>query len=149
MKPEGKIARCAGCGTSNPTETHTPGEELRCVKCGDRLLPAAALVHPVAVSDRSFKAEVVEHPEPVLVDCWAEWCASCSAISRIMEHLVKKYAGRIKIAKLNVDRNPEVAVEYGILSLPTLLFFKAGEKKAALAGEVSEEEIVSWIDDHL
>ncbi len=146
MKPEAITIECDGCGTRNSIQKNRTGKGSSCIQCGGSLQFPTLLDYPVMVTDQSFKEEVLAHQGPVLVDCWAEWCAPCSAASRIMEQLAKTYAGRIKIAKLNVDQNPETASDYGILSLPTLLFFNPGEKTDVLAGEATETEIIGWLD---
>ena len=144
MKSESTFVQCSGCGTANPVQKGDG--EGECIRCGGTLSHAIRLDRPVALTDLTFADEVLAHPGPVLVDCWAEWCAPCGAASRIMDRLAGSYAGRVKIAKLNVDQNPEAAVDYDILSLPTLLLFKAGRLTDVLAGEKTQEEIVSWID---
>ena len=83
-----------------------------------------AIVH---VNDNNFKKEVLEDAVPVLVDFYADWCGPCKMVAPIIEELGKEYAGKIKVAKIDVEQAPGVASEYGVMSIPTLLFFKDGK----------------------
>ena len=83
--------------------------------------------HPVTVSEDTFRSEVLEARLPVLVDFWAEWCGPCRAIAPILEDLATQYAGRVKVAKVDVDAEPGLAGQYGIRSIPTLLAFEHGD----------------------
>jgi thioredoxin 1 len=83
--------------------------------------------HPVDISDDSFRQEVLESDQPVLVDFWAEWCGPCKMIAPVVEELAHEYDGRVKFAKVNIDFSPKTAVEYGIRGIPTLLIFKGGD----------------------
>jgi len=83
--------------------------------------------HPVDISDDSFRQEVLESDQPVLVDFWAEWCGPCKMIAPVVEELAHEYDGKVKFAKVNIDFSPKTAVEYGIRGIPTLLIFKGGD----------------------
>jgi thioredoxin 1 len=83
--------------------------------------------HPVDISDDSFRQEVLESDQPVLVDFWAEWCGPCKMIAPVVEELAHEYDARVKFAKVNIDFSPKTAVEYGIRGIPTLLIFKGGD----------------------
>jgi thioredoxin 1 len=83
--------------------------------------------HPIAVTDNDFAQEVLHSDTPVLVDFWAEWCAPCRALGPIIESLSADYAGRVKVAKLDVDANQQVAMQYGIRSIPTVMVFDKGQ----------------------
>lgn len=94
------------------------------------------MAHPITVSDDTFDEEVVNSDVPVLVDFWAEWCAPCKMIAPIVEQLADEYDGKVKVAKLDVDSNPKVAMTFGIRSIPTLLIFKGGSPVDQVVGAV-------------
>ncbi|MBU6468310.1 MAG: thioredoxin TrxA [Betaproteobacteria bacterium] len=103
----------------------------------------------IHVSDRSFDADVLQASTPVLLDFWAEWCGPCKLIAPILEDIAKDYAGRLKIAKLNVDDNPETSRKFGIRGIPTLLLFKNGNVEATKVGALSKSQLSAFIDSHL
>lgn len=93
------------------------------------------------VSDASFDSEVLQSEMPVLVDFWAVWCGPCKMIGPIVDQVAESYAGRLKVAKVNVDQNGAVPGRYGIRGIPTLLFFKGGKVADQIVGYVSREVI--------
>ena len=101
------------------------------------------------VSDASFKSEVLESPTPVLVDYWAEWCGPCKMIAPILEEIAKDYAGKLKVAKLNIDDNQKTPGEYGIRGIPTLILFKGGNAEATKVGALSKSQLTAFIDSNL
>ncbi len=88
----------------------------------------------VAITESNFENEVLKAKTPVLADFWAEWCAPCRAVAPILDELAGKYQGRITVAKVNVDENPNIAARFGILNIPTLIFFKSGEEVDRVIG---------------
>jgi thioredoxin 2 len=112
-----------------------------CGKCREPLVTTQQKTIPVEVTDNSFAREVLMPDTSVLVDCWAPWCNPCRTLSPIIDELASDYANGVKVAKLNVDENPVTASQYGIRSIPTMLFFKEGKLVERLVGAQSKEEI--------
>jgi thioredoxin 1 len=103
----------------------------------------------VHVTDDSFESEVLQSAEPVLVDYWAEWCGPCKMIAPVLDEIAGEYEGRVKIAKLNIDDNPNTPPRYGIRGIPTLMLFKDGEVEATKVGAVSKSQLTAFIDTNL
>jgi thioredoxin 1 len=101
------------------------------------------------VSDSTFDAEVLQSQLPVLVDYWAEWCGPCRMIAPILDEVAKEYAGRLTVAKLNVDENQQTPQKFGIRGIPTLMLFKNGNVEATKVGAVSKSQLVAFIDSHI
>jgi thioredoxin 1 len=97
------------------------------------------------VSDATFEAEVLKSAEPVVVDFWAEWCGPCRMIAPALEEIASAMNGKVKIVKLNVDENPQVAGKYGIMSIPTLMLFKNGELASRQVGAAPKQKLEQWI----
>ena len=102
----------------------------------------------VYVTDDSFEQEVLNSDIPVLVDYWAEWCGPCKMIAPILEEIVGDYAEKIKIAKLNIDENPNTPPKFGIRGIPTLMLFKGGEVEATKVGALSKSQLTAFIDSN-
>ena len=105
--------------------------------------------HPVAVTDSTFQAEVEQHPGLVVVDFWAEWCGPCRAISPVLEQLATEYAGKLKVAKVDVDASQQTAMRFNVRSIPTLVFFKNGARVDTVIGAMPKAHLVGKIDRHL
>jgi len=105
--------------------------------------------HIVHVTDDSFESEVLQSSEPVLVDYWAEWCGPCKMIAPVLDDIAEEYSGKVKIAKLNIDDNPNTPPRYGIRGIPTLMLFKNGEVEATKVGAVSKSQLTAFIDSNL
>jgi thioredoxin 1 len=103
----------------------------------------------VHVTDDNFESEVLQSAEPVLVDYWAEWCGPCKMIAPVLDEISAEYAGKVKIAKLNIDDNPNTPPRYGIRGIPTLMLFKGGEVEATKVGAVSKSQLTAFIDSNL
>ena len=101
------------------------------------------------VSDQSFESDVLRSDKPVLVDYWAEWCGPCKAIHPILEEIAPEYADRLKIAKLNIDENPDTPPKYGIRGIPTLMLFKDGNVEATKVGALSKSQLTAFIDSNV
>ncbi|MGQ9880564.1 MAG: thioredoxin [Armatimonadota bacterium] len=100
----------------------------------------------IHVTTDQFDTEVLQSSVPVLVDFWAVWCGPCRAIAPHVDTISKEYAGRAKVVKLNVDEEPEIALRYGIQSIPTLLFFKDGKVQDMIVGVVPKQTIVQKLE---
>ena len=100
----------------------------------------------IDVSDQSFESEVIKSTLPVLVDLWAPWCSPCRMVAPVVEKLAEKYNGKFKFCRLNVDENPKTAARYGVMSIPTLMFFKGGKAVDTVIGAVSEQALQPKID---
>lgn len=103
----------------------------------------------VHVTDDNFESEVLQSSAPVLVDYWAEWCGPCKMIAPVLDEIANEYDGRVKIAKLNIDDNPNTPPRYGIRGIPTLMLFKDGEVEATKVGAVSKSQLTAFIDSNL
>lgn len=103
----------------------------------------------VHVTDDSFEAEVLQAGQPVLVDYWAEWCGPCKMIAPVLDEIASEYGERVKVAKLNIDDNPNTPPRYGIRGIPTLMLFKDGEVEATKVGAVSKSQLTAFIDSNL
>jgi thioredoxin len=101
------------------------------------------------VTDASFEAEVLKAGTPVLVDYWAEWCGPCKMIAPILDEVARDYAGRVTVAKLDVDANPSTPAKYGIRGIPTLILFKGGEVAAQKVGALSKSQLTAFLDSQL
>jgi len=101
------------------------------------------------VTDDTFEADVINSSAPVLVDYWAEWCGPCKMIAPILEEIASEYSGKIKVAKLNIDDNPQTPPKYGIRGIPTLMLFKNGEVEATKVGALSKSQLTAFLDSNI
>lgn len=105
--------------------------------------------HILHITDGSFEADVLKAGQPVLVDYWAEWCGPCKMIAPILDEVAREYAGRLTVAKLNIDQNPDTPPRYGIRGIPTLMLFKDGNVAATKVGALSKSQLTAFIDSNL
>ena len=110
------------------------------------MLLAMGMIH---LTDANFKSEVLQSDLPVVVDISATWCGPCKMVAPILEELSKEYAGKIKIGKLDVDENPQIPGKYGVMSVPTLMFFKKGEVMDQVVGALPKVQLKSKIEESL
>ena len=145
MADERVLIRCRSCGTRNRIPTAKLQDGPRCGRCKKSFPPIPITRRPVMVTDRTFADEVIASPLPVMLECWAAWCSACGAVAPILEALASAYAGRLKIAKLNVDQNPATASRYSVMSLPMLLFFRDGKLVDTAAGALPRLEVERYL----
>ncbi len=99
----------------------------------------------VKVDNSNFQADVLNAKEPVVVDFWAEWCGPCKMIGPSLEEIATELSGKVKVAKLNIDENPELAAQFGVRSIPTLMIFKGGEVADIKVGAAPKTALSHWI----
>jgi thioredoxin 1 len=107
------------------------------------------MAKPVHVTDSTFDAQVLKSDIPVLTDFWAEWCGPCKMIAPILEEIAEDYEGQIKIAKVDVDENNQIAMRLGVQSIPTVILFKNGQAVERLVGAMPKERLLSRVLPHL
>jgi thioredoxin 1 len=103
----------------------------------------------VHTTDATFDQDVLKSDVPVLVDFWAEWCGPCKAIAPILDEISVEYAGKLRIAKINIDHSRQTALKYGVRSIPTLMLFKNGTVEAQQVGLVAKSRLATLLDTHL
>jgi len=135
------IVRCLNCGTKNLVPEERIHDRPICGKCGAPLYQGFA----VDISDDTFRNEVITFPGPVLMCCWASWCVSSRIVVPILDQLAPKYAGGVKIAKLNMDKNHIIVSQYKIKKTPAFLLFRNGKLEDTLTGITTREELEKHI----
>lgn len=103
----------------------------------------------IHVTDDTFELDVLQSEEPVLVDYWATWCAPCKMLSPVLEEIAEEYAGRVKVAKLDIDQNRAVTERFNVRGIPTLILFKNGAPEAQQVGLVAKSKLAALLDQHL
>jgi len=142
------LIRCPACGATNrvPQEKIAEGLEPVCGRCRT---PLPIANNPVTVTDATFATEVERSPLPVLLDLWAPWCGPCRMIAPVIEQLAAEMAGRVRVAKLNVDENPLTSARFGVRGIPTLLILQAGREVDRIVGVQPKAEIARRLQPYV
>ncbi len=138
--PDSIILTCQACKAKNRVPVARLAQDPLCGKCKTPL-STADLGRVVEVSDQTFDRDVLGSGMPVLVDCWAPWCGPCRSVAPVMDALAGKWAGRVRIMKLNLDENPGIGARYRITSVPTILLVKGGQIVDTLVGALPQEAL--------
>jgi thioredoxin 2 len=144
---KGVLTTCAACGTVNRQAFESLGRASRCGKCHTELPPPSEPV--VAATTSEFDRLVSGSSVPVLVDFWAPWCGPCRAVAPEVQKVAKSLGGRLVVAKVNTDEVEDLAVRYGIRSIPTFLLFKNGQVAERVSGAIDASEIVRFVGEQV
>lgn len=141
IEPETTIIPCSACGAKNRIFKALLNDQPKCGKCHEPLETIPVFNYVVETTDRTFNDEVLAFPAPVLLEFYSNSCPHCHTLTPILNQIAKDYAGRAKIAKLNIERSPMTANRYDVMSTPTIIFFKEGREVNKLLGAVPRTEI--------
>lgn len=139
------ITRCPFCGANNRIAVSKLRAGLQPI-CGRCSTPLDGWGKPLTVTDATFAEEIERSPLPVLLDLWAPWCGPCRTIAPMIEEVAGEMAGRVRVAKLNVDENPNTAARYRVQSIPTLLLLKNGREAERMVGVRSKAEVLRRLE---
>jgi thioredoxin 2 len=135
--------RCGECGARNRVPAGRLDQSPKCGKCKSALATRDLLTpHPVLVSDADFEQQVLKSPLPVLLFAWAPWCPTCGAVAPIIDQFARQSVGRVRVGKLNIDNNPQLANRFSIMSVPFLFVFDNGELQESMPGGLQAHELM-------
>ena len=152
--PDGAAAsytiRCLKCKTRNRVPGYKIDSGAKCGKCKEALPTGELFItQPVMVTDANFEKMVLAAPLPVLLFCWAPWCPTCGVVAPIIEDFARETKGKIRVGKLNVDGNPQIASRFNVLSVPTLFIFDNSEMKESLPGGLQKNQLMTKMAHYL
>jgi thioredoxin 1 len=128
-----------------PTPPHPPAQKLFSYRRFSRV----SSQHIVHTTDATFSQDVLKSEKPVLLDFWAEWCGPCKMIAPILDEIAAEYQDKLRIAKINIDENPQTPPKFGIRGIPTLILFKNGTVEAQKVGALSKSQLAAFLDSNL
>jgi thioredoxin 2 len=143
-RPEDSLKmRCTECGAKNKIPTGRLEAGPKCGKCGAKLKTEELFTpQPVMVTDNNFDSQVIKSPLPVLLFAWAPWCPTCGAVTPIIDQFAAESKGKIRVGKVNVDKNPMLASKFSIMSVPFLFIFDNGQMKESMPGGLQKHELM-------
>ncbi len=135
--------RCTSCGAKNRIPAQKLSRQPKCGKCGAAMSTAELFKpQPLMVTDATFDSQVARSPLPVLLFAWAPWCSSCNAVAPIIDQFAREAQGKVRVTKVNIDANPNLAAKFNIMSVPFIFIFDNGQMKESLPGAMQKHELM-------